>query len=182
MAYDDDDLDNEGWDGNVRSLPPGLRKHVRALEKQVKEKDTELATLRTTTRTQTIATVLHAKGINPKVARLISSDVEATDEAVAQWIDDYKDIFNLSAQAQTPAATAQQVDPRTGEAVGGIPAPLPNNVYDLAATAQQQMDAAYAGGVPLEVANDILAKINATTSIEEMNVLIGQANPVRNKG
>ena len=177
MAYDDDDdLDpSERWDGNVRNLPAGLRKHVRALEKQKAEADVELATLRKDSRTRTIQNVLAAKGVNPKVAAFIQPDVEATPEALGKWIEDYAEVFNVTpaAQTQTQQTSESVVDPRTGQA-SGIPEPFVPQTYTLEqANTQAQMDAVAQGATPVQISGDLLAKIAAANTFEEMETLRG---------
>lgn len=176
MAFDDDDdLDQEErWDGNKKALPSDLRRYVNKLERENKTLTEQVATAQKVSRQQTIQTVLAAKGVSPKLAAFIQPDVEASEEAVSKWIEQYADVFNLTAPAQTPAAPEAQVDPRTGQPLGGIPAPHVPQTYTLQdQQAQQAMTAAASGGTPIEVAGDLIAKIAAAQTPDELNALIG---------
>ena len=182
MAYDDDDEleQEERWNGDKKSLPSDLRRYLNKLERENKNLVEQNATAQKTARSQTIQTVLAAKGVNPKLAAFIQPDVEPTEEAVGKWIDDYADVFNLAAPAQTPGTQEVQVDPRTGQPVGGIPAPVVPQTYTLAdQAAQAAMTAASSGGTSVEVSGDLLAKIQSATSVDELNALIGAPSGAR---
>ena len=112
---DEDDAQDQRADG-----PQGLRAHLKTLEKQVKElakANAELqkqnAELGTKARSSTLEDILRSKKVDPtvsaKIVRLIPDSVEATDEAVTKWLDDYKDILPVAKPAVDP--TAQKREP-----------------------------------------------------------------------
>lgn len=98
-----------------------LRKAQRVAEKRAKELEAELQTLRTAQRDTVIKSVLETKGLNPKVARFVPTDIEATEEALTQWVSEYGDVFGLtasnSAQGTPDLATLRQIDAVTQGAV-----------------------------------------------------------------
>ena len=111
--YDDEEddytEDESPRDGN--DLVKQLRRKIKEQDKTLREITDRYSGLEKAHRERTVADVLAAKGINPKVAKLIPSDVEPSAEALDQWIGDYADVFNIP--VGTPpaeeAASAQEV-------------------------------------------------------------------------
>ena len=114
--YDDDDFFDE--DNEPQDVVKQLRKVNRTLEKRLKELETEATTLKNQTRQRTVKDVLTAKGVNPKVAAFIPQDIEITEEAVTNWLNEYGDVFGVQnaadnkgesqSQANNPALQAQK--------------------------------------------------------------------------
>jgi hypothetical protein len=90
--YDDDEQSNEpDWLKNLR------REH-RDFKRQNKELTDKVSQFQTAQRGATVQSVLQAKGVNPKVAGFVPSDIEATEEAITKWLDEYGDVFGVTAQ------------------------------------------------------------------------------------
>jgi hypothetical protein len=126
--YDfDDDFDFEEEDdlgqppkANSNDLIKQLRKAQRAAEKRAKELESELFGLRSERRESVIKNVLEEKGLSPKIARFIPSDLEPTADALTLWIEENGDVFGLPSQQQTSTpdlATLRQIDAVTAGAV-----------------------------------------------------------------
>lgn len=101
--WNDDENDDDFEEQHQGDGPADLRKAHRAatrkakeLEKQLAEAQEQIKNLTGKVRGTSISEVLQAKGVNPKVAKLIPSDVEATDEAVTKWLDEFGDVFNIT--------------------------------------------------------------------------------------
>lgn len=95
----DDDFDFE--DDQPQRKPQGndlvkqLRKADRAKEKQIKELEAELASLRSERRSATVSQILESEGVSTKIAKFIPADV--TDaEAVKAWLDENSDVFGFT--------------------------------------------------------------------------------------
>ena len=88
-AWDDDE--EEASDG-----PAGLRKALKDAQKKLKLQEQQLSEQGKMIRSRTIKDALSAKGLNPKLAALIPSDVEPTEEAVTAWVDGFSDVFVMS--------------------------------------------------------------------------------------
>lgn len=73
-----------------------LRKVLKDRDKKIGELEGEVTTLRTNARASTVTDVLKAKGVNPKVAKLIPDSVEPTEDAVGAWLTEWADVFNIS--------------------------------------------------------------------------------------
>lgn len=95
--YNDDDYADQDHDTD---LVKTLRKALRERDKQITELTGTVETYRTKERVTTIADVLKAKGVKPKVAALMPKDIEATEESVQKWLDEYADVFGIQ---QNPA-------------------------------------------------------------------------------
>lgn len=117
-GYEDDEYD-EHEDSGRDAGPQGLRAHLKSLERQVKElqksveeKDKTISDLTTKTRGSSLADILRSKGVNPKVSGLIPASVEATEEAITAWLDEYKDILPVE---KTTADSATDKDKPTAD-------------------------------------------------------------------
>jgi hypothetical protein len=93
LEYDYEDEDN----GSGTDLVKKLRKQIDALSKQIKERDEILAEFTTQSHEASIGEMLEQFGLNPKIARFIPDEVEADEDAVAQWLNEYGDAFGIEA-------------------------------------------------------------------------------------
>lgn len=103
---DNDDNDN---DDQGQGKDP-VRARNKQLEKQNKDLMEQLAKANATARVSTVKDVLAEKKMPAKLAALIPSTVDATPEAIAAWLEEYKDLF--------PAPTANEAG-KTGETDNG---------------------------------------------------------------
>jgi hypothetical protein len=84
------------------------------------EMEGQLSSIKTEQRQNVIKSVLESKGVSPKIAKFIPADIDASSEAVDNWITDNADVFGLT--VQTPAdvkpdlATLRQIDSVTANA------------------------------------------------------------------
>lgn len=118
--FEDDDETGQPPRGNNNDLIKQLRKAQRAAEKRSKELENELLSLRSERRENVIKNVLEEKGLSPKIARFIPSDLEPSADALTQWIEENGDVFGLPTQQQTSTpdlATLRQIDAVTAGAV-----------------------------------------------------------------
>lgn len=147
--YDDeDDFTEESGD-----VVKQLRKVNRTLEKRAKELEQELQGLKTQTRQRTVKDVLTAKGINPKVAAFIPNDIEVTEEAVTNWLNEYGDVFGVNTQEAPEGAKAQTQDPTL--------------------QAQKRINEVVSSGTPPGVDEDTMAKILNAKSADDLNNILG---------
>jgi hypothetical protein len=148
---DDDEFDfeDEGEETTTRGSKDDVLKNVRraerAKDKQLKELQSELESLRKFQREATVSKVLQEKGINPKIAALIPQNLDSTPEALNSWLEQYGDIFGIASQPQ------QQTN---------------INPMDLAAL--RQIDAATSNAISPDDVNDSFSLINNAQSREEL--------------
>lgn len=144
--YSDFDYEDDSSEG---SLPKKLRETIDRLKdenRQLKEQNQSYAA---TERKRVISESLAAKGMNPKIAAFVPSDLDV--ESVDEWLSEYADVFTGSSQPAEPAPT--MVDERAVAA------------SRMAAVEEDSFD-------PSSV--DILAKISEAKSVEDLTALLRQ--------
>ena len=142
--YDDED------DDTSTDVVAQLRKVNRALEKRTKELEQELSGLKTQTRQRTVKDVLQAKGLNPKIAAFIPADIDTSEEAINNWVNEYGDVFGI--QAPTEEKPAQK-NPEV--------------------QAQARINNMVATGSAPDIDEDAFAKIANAKSKEDLDILLG---------
>ncbi len=142
--YDDED------DDTTTDVVGQLRKVNRALEKRAKELEQELSGLKTQTRQRTVKDVLQAKGLNPKIAAFIPQDIDTSEEAINNWVNEYGDVFGI----QTPSEEK----------------PVQKSPEVLA---QARINNMVATGTAPDIDEDAFAKIASAKSREDLDALLG---------
>jgi hypothetical protein len=148
---DDEDLEVEEQP-QPNDLVRKLRKADRAKEKRIKELETELGSLRSMQRENTIKSVLENKGISAKVAKFIPQDIETSAESIDKWIEENADVFG--------SANATNQQQQQGEP-------------DLATL--RQIDAVTANAQSPAGIEDMLLRVQNASSADEINSLIYQS-------
>jgi hypothetical protein len=143
--YDDED-DETTQDGGINQL----RKVNRALEKRAKELEQELLGLKSQTRQRTVKDVLQAKGLNPKIAAFVPADIDTSEEAINNWINEYGDVFGAVTQAETQS-TQQSQD----------------------VTAQARINNMVATGQAPNLDTDSMSRVLQAKSRDELDALLG---------
>ena len=108
--FDDDELESEQEGGDLVSQ---LRRATKKKDKQLKELMEELNSIKTAQRTNSIKSVLAEKNLNPKIANFIPADLDASPEAIDNWIAENAEVFGLQVQKQEVSpdiATLRQID------------------------------------------------------------------------
>ena len=142
--YDDED------DDTTTDVVGQLRKVNRALEKRAKELEQELSGLKTQTRQRTVKDVLQAKGLNPKIAAFIPQDIDTSEEAINNWVNEYGDVFGIQAPTEEkPAAKSPEV------------------------VAQARINNLVSTGSAPDVDEDAFAKIAGAKTREDLDALLG---------
>lgn len=133
-----------------KDVVASLRKAERSQAKRIKELESELTSLRKTTRDTSVKSILETRGINPKVAAFIPQDINIDSSEFDTWLEDYADVFGAPSAKAEPAA----------------------NSADLAAL--RQIDAVTSNAQAPSSADDILLRINQAGSEEELlNLIFG---------
>jgi hypothetical protein len=138
MFEDDEDF-SSGTD-----LVKKLRKQVDQLSKQLKERDAVLEEYQTYSHEAAIGEVLEGFGLNPKIAAFIPSDIEADEDAVAEWLNEYGDAFGITAVDES------------------------ESYEDPDAQAFEQMSDFENGDIDPTVGRDIHSLISNANSVEEL--------------
>jgi hypothetical protein len=148
---DDDDFDE---DFEPQDVVKQLRKVNRTLEKRMKELEVEATTLKNQTRQRTVKDVLTSKGINPKVAAFIPQDLDVTEEAVNNWLNEYGDVFGVK-DAETKEGESQ------------------SQANNPALQAQRRINDVVSSGTPPGIDEDMYARMANVKNAAELNALLG---------
>ena len=123
MEYDFEDEDA----GSGTDLVKKLRKEIDRLSKQIKERDEILEEITAYSHEASVGEILESFGLNPRIAAFIPEDIEADEDAVAEWLNEYGDAFGIEAVEegeQSPDAQAYEqmsdfdngdIDPYVGQ-------------------------------------------------------------------
>ena len=93
MEYDFEDEDL----GSGTDLVKKLRKEIDRLSKQLKERDDILEEITAYNHESSVGEILEGFGLNPKIAAFIPEDVEADEDAIAEWLNEYGEAFGIEA-------------------------------------------------------------------------------------
>lgn len=119
--YSEEDYDDEGTEANgPKALRDQLKKESAARKTAVKELEdlkTQFAEISKANRTTSLKEALKAAGGDAatKIAAFYPADSEVTADAVASWLTEHKDVFNLG------TTTAPAEDEATDEASVDLP-------------------------------------------------------------
>lgn len=136
---DDEDFELEDEDeqptrrnaDNPTDLVKQLRKQLRMEQKRAKELEQKVSEYSTKERQSVISKVLEERGVNPKVAKLIPSDVDASDaNALNAWLEEYGDAFGIQMTEQ-PSQDLEGFK-RINSATASATADVPANDFDSA--------------------------------------------------
>ena len=151
--YWDEDEDEDTTNSNIQmdgtDVMKQLRKAKRADEKRIKELTDQLDSFNKSQRESIIKKVLETKGVSPKAARLIATELtDVTEDSVSNWVNDNADIFGLQVES----------------------AEAPANTIDRAALRQQDIVTQQA--ITPDRAVDSLLRLNNAASAEEIIAMI----------
>ncbi len=144
--YEDDDdfFEEEDQTSGLQNL----RKADRAKSKRIKELETELESLRNFQRQSVVSSVLNERGVNPKVATFIPSDVANDPESISKWLDEHGEIFGVQSQVQQPMVDQENL------------------------SMLQQIDAVTSSALSPDDVNDVFSRLNNAQSAEELLEMI----------
>jgi hypothetical protein len=146
---DEEDNDFESFDADT-DLVKKLRKALKAEQKRNKELETTMGDLTKSQKERILKDVLTSRGVNPKIAQFIPSDIEASEDAIGTWLDNNGDVFGYT-PAEKPKVAQQDI------------------------VAMQRMDSALTGAETPASSDDLLNRIaNAGSEDEILSILSGQ--------
>jgi hypothetical protein len=150
--WSDDEIEEmlDGDHGGDTDLVKNLRAALRAKSKEANQYKEELGNVSKVTRKTTIENLLKARELDAKIAALIPSDVEPTEESVGKWLDEYGDVFGVK-----PPVQQQELS-------------------DADIAALRQMDA-FAGAASPAMSNDMTKQIQGAQSRDDVLAMIRAA-------
>ena len=118
--WEDDEEDVIPSQQSESDLLKQLRKELKNKSKMLSEMEGQLSSIKTEQRQNVIKSVLESKGVSPKIAKFIPADIDASPEALDNWIQENADVFGLTVQspseAQPNLAALRQIDSVTANA------------------------------------------------------------------
>jgi len=118
--YNEYEMEDEDY-GSGTDLVKKLRKQIDTLSKQLKERDEILAEYTTLSHEASVGEILEGFGLNPRIAQFIPDDIEADEDAVAEWLNEYGEAFGIEAvEEETPSPDAQAFEQMSGFDDGDI--------------------------------------------------------------
>jgi hypothetical protein len=151
--FEFEDFDDEPQRGSSDDVLKKVRRAERAKDKQLKELQSELEALRKFQREATISQVLSEKGVNPKVARFIPSDIEMSSDGISNWLTENGELFGVAAPVQQNAAHSEdyaalrQIDAVTSGAISPDDVNDAFNIMNNAGSAEELLNFLYSQGV-----------------------------------
>ena len=119
---DDDDF-TPSFDSDT-DLVRKLRKDLKQAQKRNKELEGSLGELSKAQRERIIKDAFAYKVVNPKIASFIPNDIDASEEAISAWLDNYADVFGIKTEEkQTVSQQDIQSMQRMNNALTGAEAP-----------------------------------------------------------
>ena len=119
---DDDDF-TPSFDSDT-DLVRKLRKDLKQAQKRNRELEGSLGELSKAQRERIIKDAFASKGVNPKIASFVPQDIDASEEAVTQWLDNYADVFGIKLEEKQAVSQEDiQSMQRMNNALTGAEAP-----------------------------------------------------------
>ena len=120
---DEDDDFTPSFDSDT-DLVRKLRKDLKQAQKRNKELEGSLGELSKAQRERIIKDAFASKGVNPKIASFVPQDIDASEEAVTQWLDNYADVFGIKLEEKQAVSQEDiQSMQRMNNALTGAEAP-----------------------------------------------------------
>lgn len=131
---DDDDDDVQVSYQTESDLIKQLRKQLKAEQRRNKELESTVGTLNKTQKERIIKDVLTSKGVNTKIASFIPSDIEASEDAIAAWLDVNADVFGIQVAPSKPAVDSQDIAAmeRMNQVLSGAETPTSSETLEQA--------------------------------------------------
>ncbi len=127
-----------------------LRKDLKQAIKRNRELEGSLGELSKAQRERIIKDAFASKGVNPKIASFVPQDIDASEEAVTAWLENYADVFGI--QTEEKQSVSQQ---------------------DI--QSMQRMNNALTGAEAPGASDDLANRIaNAQSEAEVLSILNGQ--------
>ena len=148
FEYEDDE-DDFTQESSNNDLVKQLRKAAKQKDKELAELRSQFESLNKQSRERAIKDVLESRGVNGKVAKFIPQDLDPTEESLSKWLEDNADVFGFQVEDKSQPA----VDPAT-------------------ANAYKKMNNAVDQGLTPDSADDIMRKLMSASSKEELDEVI----------
>src|SRR3954464_4280343 len=103
------------------NTPKGLREWAEKQAADNKALSDKLAKIEAAQRKTSIAEALKAKGLPEKVAAFYPQDADASEEAVAKWVQEYADVFGAAApKTESEVPEVADHNPLSGDVLAAM--------------------------------------------------------------
>jgi len=128
---EDDDVPFENQYETDTDLVKKLRKALKAEQRRNKELETNYSELTKSQKERILKDALASRGVNPKVAAFIPSDIEASEDAIAAWLDSNSDVFGIPAN-ESKSVNNQDIDSlkKMDSVLTGLESPGTSNDFE----------------------------------------------------
>lgn len=134
INWETDEEDDDDFTPSFESdtdLVRKLRKDLKQAQKRNRELEGSLGELSKAQRERIIKDAFASKGVNPKIASFVPQDIDASEEAVTQWLENYADVFGIKLEEKQAISQEDiQSMQRMNSALTGAEAPAASD--DLA--------------------------------------------------
>jgi hypothetical protein len=153
FEYEDEDDDFTTPSNDSNDLVKQLRKATKQKDKELAELRSQFENLNKAQRERAIKDTLEARGVNSKIAKFIPSDIDPTEESLSKWLDENGDVFGFQA---TQTNNQPNVDPA-----------------DIAA--YKRMNQTTEQGLTPDSSDDLMRKILSANTPEELGDILRQS-------
>jgi hypothetical protein len=95
-ADEDEDEETVNVYESDTDLVKKLRKALKVEQRKNKELETSYSEITKTQKERILKDVLASKGVSPKIAQFIPTDIEASEDAISAWLDNNGDVFGYT--------------------------------------------------------------------------------------
>lgn len=152
FEYEDEDDDFTTPSNDSNDLVKQLRKATKQKDKELAELRSQFENLNKAQRERAIKDTLEARGVNSKIAKFIPSDIDPTEESLSKWLEENGDVFGFQATESNQAS----VDPAQ-------------------AAAYKKMNQVTEQGLTPDASDDIMRRLMSANSKEELDEVIRQS-------
>ena len=110
FEYEDEDDDFTTPSNDSNDLVKQLRKATKQKDKELAELRSQFENLNKAQRERAIKDTLEARGVNSKIAKFIPTDIDPTEESLSKWLDENGDVFGFQATPTNNQATTDPAD------------------------------------------------------------------------
>jgi hypothetical protein len=97
FEYEDEDDDFTTPSNDSNDLVKQLRKATKQKDKELAELRSQFENLNKAQRERAIKDTLEARGVNSKIAKFIPTDIDPTEESLSKWLEENGDVFGFQA-------------------------------------------------------------------------------------
>jgi len=151
--YDYEDDDDFDMDSSSNDLVKQLRKAAKQKDKELAELRSQFDGLNKAQRERSIKDALERRGVNQKIASFIPQDIDPTEESVSKWLEANADVFGIELESNQNQPNADPAD----------------------IAAYKRMTGAADAGMSPERGADVMSRLMNANSKEELDDIIRQS-------